>query len=217
MTQLTRYLTADLANTAPNSLDFPGDEKSQRALRASKNKVDPNTDKITKETLFQIVKLENISQSKLAKLDDLLAADDMDAVGADRLRGRQPRIIRNINVDDQVNDNGQQDQIYTVSNQNDMFKLLLQDCFGNLVYGIELEKLPFLTGKNYKSGFPIQLGSKLMINNAEIVGGVIFLKPSNVEFLSGMVQPWNIDLNKRHIADLKEGLEKIRQEAPQED
>lgn len=216
MTQLTRYLIADLAHTAPNSLDFPSDEKSQRALLASRNKVDPKSDKITRETLFQIVKLENISQSKMAKLDELLAADDMDAVGADRLRGRQPRIIRNINVEDQANDNEPQDQLQTVSNQNNMFKLLLQDCHDNLIYGVELEKLPFLSGKNYKSGFPIQLGSKLLINNADIIGGVLLLKPSNVEFLSGMVQSWNIDLNKRHIADLKEGLERLRQEQVQE-
>jgi len=216
MTQLIRYLTADLANTAYDSLEFPGDEKSQRAQRASRNRIDVNSDKITKETLFQIVTLENISQSKTNKLDELLANDDMDAVGADRLRGRQPRIIRNIDLEGQENNNGQNDgganqqsgMAGSGSNASNYFKLTLQDCGGTLVYGIEIEKLQFLKTQNFKSGFPTQLGSKILINNADIVHGVLLLKPSNTEFLSGVVPAWNIDLAKKHMAYLKNELEK---------
>ncbi len=209
MTQLIRYLIADLANTSPNNLEFASDEKSQRALKASKISIDTNSNRIVKETLFQIVTLENISQSKVSKLDELLAADDLDSVGADRLRGRQQRIIRNVNVEDQDNGGGG-GALPTSSNASNYFKLTLQDCFGNLIYGIEQEKLQFLSGKNFKSGFPIQLGSKVLIGNAEIVHGVVLLKPSNTEFLSGMVQMWNIELPKKHMNYLKNELEKIK-------
>lgn len=210
MAQLLKYATADLANTSPNNLEFAQDEKSQRALKASKNSVDPNSDRITIETLFQIVSLENISQSKVSKLDELLAADDLDAVGADRLRGRQQRIIRNVNVEEDSNTNSGNVEASPATNASNYFKITLQDCFGNLVFGIEQEKLQFLTGKNYKSGFPIQLGSKVLINNADIVHGVLLLKPSNTEFLSGVVQVWNLDLTKKHIHHLKNQLEKIK-------
>ncbi|CCH41058.1 RecQ-mediated genome instability protein 1 [Wickerhamomyces ciferrii] len=211
MTQLTRYLIADLANTSPNRLDFPSDERSQRALKASKFTIDTDSNKVSNEILLQIVSLDNMSQSRLTRLDDLLAADDMDAVGADRLRGRQQRIVRNVNLEDDDQGGNNQQQQSTSGNHNSYYKLTLQDCFGNLIYGIEVEKLSFLTGNNQKSGFPIQLGSKILIhNNTEIISGVLLLSPSKIDYLGGMVPSWNLGLDKKHIQLLKDELEEIK-------
>jgi hypothetical protein len=208
MTHTTLFTTADISKIPINALNFPADPRSQRAQAGARYELptDNNVTKLTHETLVQIVSLENISTSKTAQLDELLALNDIESVGADRQRYAGQRIVRDVDVE---ND---EQQTINVPNTNisQFFKLTVQDTKGNLRYAIELEKLPFLSSKNLNSGFPIQLGSKLLLKNScESEQGVLLLTRTSVEFLGGLVPEWNQKLNERHIALLKDQLNQV--------
>lgn len=201
MTQI--YTTADIAAVPNEQLFFPGDDKSQKALQASRNSFKSSLNRLA--ILAQIIQLENISVSKAAQLDELLVAEDIESVGADRRRfgNQHERVIRNVDVDEGGEGTAAGEKL--INNATSVFKITFQDCYGELVYGIEQEKLGFLVKKNNNSGFPIQLGSKVIINpSVEVRNSVLLLKPNDVEFLGGLVPEWNKDLSKKHILHLRE-------------
>ncbi|KAH3672903.1 hypothetical protein WICMUC_003990 [Wickerhamomyces mucosus] len=207
---MSRYNTGDI--TKINTLIFDENPKSQRAKAASKHTVDRNASKIIHETLFQIVGVTNISLSKSSQIDEIMSMLDSSSVGADRLKYSKNKIVRNVNVEEDNDSsttamaNNDQNDNSGISCANCYFKLTLQDSSGNLIYAVEIEKLPFLSSQVFKSGLPIHLGSKLLIKGASIVEGVIFLMQDNVEFLSGLVPEWNKDFAKRHLVFLQNEL-----------
>lgn len=208
---LRPFATSDISKGNVNGLMFPRDVRSQRAQVAANQLLpeDPSIKSLSQEILVQIVSLENISTSKRDQLDELLIQHDIESVGADRHRFAGQTLVRNVDVEgdqqqDNVNNTG-------YSNINYFFKLTLQDTSGKLAFGLEIEKLSFLSSKNLKSGFPIQLGSKLLLKkNCEIEEGVILLNRSNVDFLGGLVPEWNNKLSERHIVLLQDQLNNIQ-------
>lgn len=186
------YLTADITKH-PQFPPTPIGQRAQRALHAFN---DPHT-----ESLFQITGLENTSRSVIDQLDDLLVHEGH--VGSDRHRFN---LIRQVNAEDDDQDTGAQS---TINNESCLYKLTLQDCDGKLFYAIELEKLNFLSGKNLKTGFPISLGSKLLVKGAEQSYGCLLLMQQDVHYLGGAIHYWNHELTQRHIAHLKQKLSNI--------
>jgi hypothetical protein len=164
---------------------------------------------LAQETLLQIASLENISLSKQIQLDELMAQRDIESVGADRQRYAGQRVVRAVDVEGDGQNQPQEQQTDT-GNANNWFKLTLQDTRGQLCYAVECEKLPFLTAKNLKSGFPIQLGSKVLVKEGcPVEEGVLLLNKDCVEFLGGIVPEWNIALAERHVEFLKDQIRQL--------
>lgn len=210
---MVAYLTKDIARTPQGSLSFSSDPKSQRALAGSRVTYDPDVAHVERDTLFQIVFLENVSHSIQDQYDELMSSYDVEGVGADRLKYTRQRVVRQINVEGDEQGNPQEQEVKqgnTINNSNATFKLTLQDTSGNVAYGIELGKLSFLSGKNFSSGFPIQLGTKLLVKaGTKLFKGVLLLNQDNVEFLGGLVPEWNQDLQQKHMTYLKKRIEAV--------
>jgi hypothetical protein len=187
------FLVSDITKQ-PN---FPATSIGQRAQRAYRSFTPDG------ETLFQIIALQNCSKSLVDQLDELLCHEDVEGVGADRLRFGN-RLVRQMNVEED-----EPTPVTTINNATSLFKLTLQDCDGRYIYAIEQEKLAFLTSKNIRTGFPISLGAKLLVKDAEVVSECLLLKSQNVEYLGGVVPEWNADLAKRHASFLRSELDKL--------
>lgn len=186
-----------LASDITKQPNFPQNAIGQRAKAAHRRYIQQG------ETLFQITTLQNCSRSLVDQLDEILANEDAEGVGADRLRFGN-RLVREVNVEDE-----DANASSSINNTTSLYKLTLQDCEGNYIFAIEEEKLPFLAGKNMRTGFPISQGAKLLVKNPEESHGCLMLRPDTCEYLGGGIPEWNVDLAKRHVTYLRGELDKL--------
>ncbi|KAH3682710.1 hypothetical protein WICPIJ_006316 [Wickerhamomyces pijperi] len=226
------FLFTDITKPPLNFKNHPKSDRAKLASQFSAPNSHSNTSKITHETLFQVVWVENISMSKAVILDELKVLNggsENSGVGADRLRfgnkratsGAQPnpadRVIRDVVIDDedQQQDGGNKDHHQVgnsgIQSSKCFYKLTLQDSQKNLIYAIEMEKLPFLSGAVSLTGWPIHLGSKLLLKEGtDIIKGVIMLRRNDVEFIGGSVRDWNTGLEERIIKIMEDEIKNIQ-------
>ncbi|QLQ81907.1 hypothetical protein HG537_0G01610 [Torulaspora globosa] len=136
---------------------------------------------VSRELLFQILMVEDISKSKLSQIDDITTRLNPKYQRIDRLNnGREKVVINQVNVEtEETNiDNSCQ------SNKKSVYRLTLQDKSGAIFYAINTTNLPWL--------FVCMLGSKLIINTGtQFIRGVFLLNDTNCIFLGGVNQIWN--------------------------
>ncbi|QLL34790.1 hypothetical protein HG536_0H01650 [Torulaspora globosa] len=158
-------------------------------LRAFKNDVWlPNTTVaeqkhclVSRELLFQILIVEDISKSKLSQIEDITARLNPNNQRIDRLSSGREKIVIN-----QVNVESEETNIETSSppNKKTVYRLTLQDKSGAIFFALNVTNLPWLS--------VCMLGSKLIISmGTQFIRGVFLLNDTNCIFLGGVNQTWN--------------------------
>ncbi|KAK3990958.1 RecQ-mediated genome instability protein 1, partial [Cladorrhinum sp. PSN332] len=201
-TARARILAADL--TTPNLLDptyasthcFPP------------NLHNPHTEScsLPSDAIVQVLDVENLSKSRWEQVEEL----ESQARGETK-RGRE--IIRVTNDEEgrdgnnidrgQIQANTQATQAQgerggTAGNKNATHKLLLQDCKGQKVYGLELERVD-------KIGVGItSIGEKVLLKKGtKAARGVLLLEPGGCVVLGGRVGVWDAAWNEGRLERLK--------------
>lgn len=150
---------------------------------------------------FNIIHIDDISKSKISKLEEWKRYKDPNEVGVDRLnRGAQAqRLITEINV----NEDEANPTVNTASQS--IYKLTLKDNFDNYCFAYEYEdKLPFLRAGS-DLPIPIRLGGKLIIEkNTPISNGALLINRNNCRYLgidenSDLVKTLNSNLVEKSI------------------
>lgn len=127
----------------------------------------------TKPILVQLVDIENVTKSRLSRLDEILGVINPNDLRTDKLgnKGARRKIIRDVDVDDH------EDSPSTAPNYGSgYYKLTLMDYKGGMVFGAELSKLSFLSSSSSLL-LPIPLGSKIIVKpGTPVVRGMLLLK-----------------------------------------
>ncbi|EGV62312.1 hypothetical protein PSN45_001038 [Yamadazyma tenuis] len=155
---------------------------------------------------FNVIHVDDISKSKIAKLEEWMKYKDPNEVGVDRLNrsgaGTNQHIIREIDVSD--NDNARLMETTSLFDSS-VYKLTLRDNFDNYCFAYEYnDKLPFLrTGSTLP--IPIKLGGKLIISSgATVANGALLVdrkvcKYIGVDESSELVKALNSNLVEKSI------------------
>lgn len=158
-------------------------------------------------TLFQILDIRNVYKSNIVYLDELTGLVDINSSLVDRQRMKFPAnssIVNSVNIDD--GDTGNDLADFNVAGKK-LFKLTLQDSFGNLCFGFEVEDLNFL--RRNGDLYPIKLGSKIIVKmGTNVCLNTIMLKNENVEFIGGEIPSLNVNLFERMLKMFKNNLSK---------
>ncbi|GME99330.1 unnamed protein product [Ambrosiozyma monospora] len=188
----------------------------------------PKTEKHQRDTMFQVVGLQDITKSGIQYIELLMELLDSNDGFADRQRGAggqgtrggrangrangggtRQRVITSVDVNDDGDGQGvnQQTNGFFVGGRRN-FKLTLQDAFGNLCYAFEREELNFL--RNGETGgqlYPVKMGSKLLVRSgAELVYNSFWLRNTDVVFLGGEVEKMNYRLYERELQRIKDSI-----------
>lgn len=132
-------------------------------------------------TTFFIIHVDDITKSKIAKLEQWKQYKDPNEVGVDRLS--KNRIIREIN-DDEENSSSNTNNNESKTTGPSVYKLTLKDQFENYCFAYEYnDQLPFLrTGST--APIPIKLGGRLIVNkDTKVSNGVILLDRKSCRYL----------------------------------
>lgn len=189
--------------------------------RASKNAFNPSnyvnieSSRVESPILFYIIRIENISESRLRQLESWEELEDPNNASVDRVNKHKQgnstknnRVIREVDMSDDPlpHNNGSEAQIY---------RLLLKDCFDNYSYAYEFnDKLQFLRSRNNNGGpLPIHLGSRIIVHQgALILSGVIMLESAKCKFLGtddvdkGFLDSLNLNIISKYANALRHEL-----------
>ena len=158
--------------------------------------------RLSSDVFSQVLDVENLSKSRWEQVEELEAIER-----GEQTRGRE--IIRlPSNTDDSANmgsseatqSTGQaQRGAQASTNKNNTHRLVLQDCKGQTVYGIELRRVD-------KIGVgSTTIGEKVVMKAGTIVArGTVLLEPCNCQLLGGKVDAWQKDWLEQRLARLKE-------------
>lgn len=164
--------------------------------------------KLDSTMLFQILDVKDVYKSDIVYIEELRGLVDINSSLVDRQRTKLPsntRIVNSVNVDENENEEKADGESYAVGKR--LFKLTLQDSFGNLCYGFEIEDLNFL--RRNGDLYPIKLGSKIIVKNGtNVCLNTMMLKNENVEFVGGEIISLNINLFERMLEIFKTNLTK---------
>lgn len=150
------------------------------------------------DIIFQIVDIKDIHKSDMAYIDELNGLVDINRSLVDKQRithlPKNKQIINRVNIDTQ----DEEDTFSPSFSGKRMFKITLQDSFGNLCYAVEIEDLNFL--RTNGDLYPISLGAKIIIKKStKICLNTIMMKNENVEFLKGSIEILNVKLFERML------------------
>ncbi|GMM35029.1 Rmi1 protein [Saccharomycopsis crataegensis] len=182
------------------------------------------SDVVSKPIILQLVDVVNVSRSKINQLDDMLGIMNPNDLRTDQMRNKKKnpnqsnasrnRLIRDIDMENDSHSNSVQ-PLPSGGSNNDYYKVTLMDYKGNLVYGIELTKLGFLSNSsiadNLKGGFlPVALGSKIVVKpGTKIMLDVLMLKNELTVYAGGFsTNP--VGLEKVVIENLKLSLDSLQ-------
>lgn len=126
--------------------------------------------------LLHVIRVEDISASKLSQVDEWKEILDPNNRFVDRLN-KSTRLVREINEEeDQLSSTFKLKGVST-------YKLLLRDKDHHFIYAYELEPLKFLRNEQTNTPMPIKLGGRLLIKpGTTILRGVLLLNHKNCEY-----------------------------------
>ncbi|GMM28392.1 Rmi1 protein [Martiniozyma asiatica (nom. inval.)] len=155
-------------------------------------------------TLFQIIDIRDVYKSTLSYIELLRGLVDRNEGLVDRQRGlgsanslrKNDTVINSVDLDE-----NNQDEV----KGSKMFKLTLQDAYGNLCYAIEIEPLHFL--RKSSDLYPVKLGSKVLIHKGcQVCLNTIILRNTDIRFVGGEIEKWNYKLAERMLLKFKDEL-----------
>ncbi|ODQ65884.1 hypothetical protein NADFUDRAFT_51163 [Nadsonia fulvescens var. elongata DSM 6958] len=137
--------------------------------------------------LVQVINVEDISTSKYNQAERIRMETD-EGAGNDRLRGKGRPTIQNGDMNSLGENNDEENGDFDFNgdlgnrftNKKAYCKLVLQDRYGTVAYGVELDKVLSIHPK-------MALGCKFILKNVTSIRGVLLLDGSNVRFLGGCI------------------------------
>ncbi|KAI1759170.1 hypothetical protein GGR53DRAFT_514537 [Hypoxylon sp. FL1150] len=204
----TRLLALDL--TIPGILEQP-----VPAFPPNLHNPEVREIKLSRDTLVQVRDIENLSRSKWEQVEDLEAI-----ARGEQTRGRE--IIRlNENENENGNENEDEDDANNdqpqprpapapataagsraaaaAASKNATHRLLLQDCRGQTLHGLELKRVE-------RIGIgTMSIGEKILLKRGTVVArGVVLLEPATCTVFGGKVDAWHRAWVESRLARLKE-------------
>lgn len=161
--------------------------------------------------LFNIVQLLDISHSKLSQLYDWLELGDPNKVPIDTLKkSRNHQLSKK-----EENDKDRAFTNFQRMTENNVYRILLRDSWGNYCYAYEYQdKLPFLRQNRLTatcSNNP--LGARMLVSQGTLImNGVLMLQKTQCQYLGvtesdrQLLESLNSNLEQKYIDYLKEEL-----------
>ncbi|KAH8668707.1 hypothetical protein BX600DRAFT_435230 [Xylariales sp. PMI_506] len=214
-TTKARLMATDITN--PGVLDIPitaalptniTDQKFQEA-------------KLSKDILVQVLDIDNLSKSKWEQVEELEAI-----ARGEQTKGREIIRLANTGEDGEDEAGSGGDYGYSTatsqavgsmaqnarsgaqaepgtggSSKNSTHRLILQDCRGQKVYGLELKRMD-------KIGVgTTNIGEKILLKKGAIVArGTVLLEPASCVVLGGKVEAWQKAWLEGRLARLRDAI-----------
>lgn len=201
----TRFLAADLTN--PTLFDSPPPAFPPNACNPEVKEV-----KLTWDIPVQVLDIENLSKSKWEQVEELEAI-----ARGEQTRGRE--IIR-LPIGDEEDELATQTggserpgpqsrggapasaTIPAAGSRSFTHRLVLQDCKGQRLYGLELKRID-------KIGVTtLSIGEKMLLKRGAVLArGMVLLDPTTCTVLGGRVEAWQKDWLAGRLARLRAAVE----------
>ncbi|KAI2627861.1 hypothetical protein GGR54DRAFT_628887 [Hypoxylon sp. NC1633] len=197
----TRLLAADL--TSPSLLEAPAP-----AFPPNLSNPEIKSIKLTWDVPVQVMDIDNLSKSKWEQVEELEAI-----ARGEQTRGREiirlPTGNENEEEDGVVSEaastartNGEANADgAAAAGRNATHRLVLQDCKGQRVHGLELRRIERIGVAT------LSIGEKVMLRRgATVARGVVLLEPATCVVLGGKVDPWHRAWVDGRLARLREAV-----------
>ncbi|KAI0433162.1 RecQ mediated genome instability protein Rmi1 [Xylaria sp. FL1042] len=207
----TRFLAADLTNPAlfdPPSPAFPSNPSNLEVKEV----------KLTWDIPVQVLDIENLSKSKWEQVEELEAV-----ARGEQTRGREIIRLPTGSEEDEFAVDGQATQLATngverpafqskggsassanianASSKYSTHRLVLQDCKGQKLYGLELKRIDRIGIGS------LNIGEKIILKRGAILArGILLLDPTTCTILGGKVETWQKDWIEGRLARLREAV-----------
>lgn len=166
---------------------------------------------LKKDTLFQIVDITDISKSTISMIDTLVELTDVnegfyDLSSKSKVRGKRRVTVNEVNLNETdkevlLDDTSQ-------PTQGSVYRLTLQDCFGNLCFAYESKPLNILRNPSCHGLFRLKLGYKLVVcKGTKIIFNTLHLEDANIKKLGGSIDKLNFKLYERKLNELKNEID----------
>ncbi|KAK6953676.1 hypothetical protein Daesc_005981 [Daldinia eschscholtzii] len=200
----TRLLAADL--TTPNLFESP-----PPALPSNLGNPEVKEAKLPRDVPVQVLDIENLSKSKWDQVEELEAI-----ARGEQTRGRE--IIRLPTGNEEDEDGGAVSQNASATTgrnaavnanvanaaaaaRNATHRLVLQDCKGQKVHGLELKRIDRIGIGS------LNIGEKMVLKRgATVARGIVLLEPATCTVLGGKVDAWHRAWMDGRLARLKEAV-----------
>ena len=210
-TARARLMAADIANASVL------DPAAAAALPANLSNPEVRELRLGRDVLVQVLDIDNLTKSKWEQVEELEAI-----ARGEQTRGRE--IIRLPAAgEDDGNDNDEASYSSaatqslvaagaaarsapgtnaTAAPKNSTHRLVLQDCKGQKVYGLELKRMERIGVAT------MNIGEKMLLRKGAIVArGVVLLDPATCTIMGGRVEAWQKAWLDGRLARLKESIE----------
>ncbi|OTA55809.1 hypothetical protein K449DRAFT_387843 [Hypoxylon sp. EC38] len=203
----TRLLAADLTNPALFDLPTP-------SLPPNLGNPEVQETKLDRDVPVQVLDIDNLSQSKWGQVEELESI-----MRGEKTRGRE--IIR-LPTHNEDEDDGRVGESVPAATQsatgrnaatnaqiaaaaatslNATHRLVLQDCKGQKIYGLELKRVERIGVGT------LNIGEKMMLKRGtKVARGVILLEPTTCVILGGKVEAWQKAWVDGRLARLREAV-----------
>ena len=210
-----RLLAADLTN--PQVQDISTAAALPANLGAS---VQVPETRLPRSIVVQVLDVENLSRSKWEQVEELEAV-----ARGEQTRGREIIRLPTATADDEdagVVDGTANSAVSAqqpgrnrtgpgagggaaaaaaAASRNSTHRLVLQDCRGQKVYGLELRRIERIALGT------LNIGEKILLREGAVVArGVVLLDPASCTVLGGKVDAWQKAWNEGRLARLKEAV-----------
>lgn len=190
MTAKTRLLASDL--TTPGLLD--PDSVPTISLPSDITNAAVKETRLGRHVYVQVVDIEDLAKSRWEQVEELEAIER-----GEQTRGREIIRLPTNGADVEEAQNGTGDgpepratgpragaaQSATASSNKATHRLVLQDCKGQTIYGIELTRIPRIAVGT------LNIGEKIMLKKGAVVArGSVLLEPATCNILGGKIDAW---------------------------
>ncbi|KAI1744914.1 hypothetical protein F4680DRAFT_403681 [Xylaria scruposa] len=206
----TRFLAADL--THPALFDSPSPAFPPNASNPEVKEV-----KLTWDIPVQVLDIENLSRSKWDQVEELEAI-----ARGEQTKGRKVIRLPTGDEEDEFAVDGQTTQqtanstdrpgmqgrgpapsatVATAATKTSTHRLVLQDCKGQKLYGLELKRID-------KIGIgTLNIGEKIILKRGAILArGTLLLDPTTCVILGGKIEAWQKEWVEGRLARLREAV-----------
>lgn len=175
----------------------------------AKEYLNKKSDRLAKLVEFFIIHIDDVSKSKVTKLEEWRRVKDPNDVGVDRLN--RGKIISEIDMNaDDANPSSNSSSVTNSAGTNGLYKLTLKDNFDNYCFAYEYnDQLPFLRAGNTNLPIPIKLGGKLIVKRGTLIAnGSLLLNRDQCTYIgvddsSELVKSLNSNLVEKSISILQ--------------
>ncbi|KAK8095667.1 mediated genome instability Rmi1 [Apiospora kogelbergensis] len=203
-TAKARLMILDITNGSVLDANAP-------ALPPNLSNMEVAETKLGRDVLVQVLDIENLSKSKWEQVEELEAI-----ARGEQTRGREMiRLPTGGEEDDEVGYSTAATQALSsapgaargangasTTPKNSTHRLVLQDCKGQKIYGLELQRIE-------KIGIgTMNIGEKILLKKgATVARGMILLEPANCTIMGGKVEAWQKSWIDSRLTRLKEAID----------